>query len=55
MTIPPMHKAISKDEWFSQFGLRDLDWPAQSLDPSKIKRNINLGLVTQSVPNHVDE
>lgn len=27
-----VHKARSKKKWFSQFGVEELDWPAQSLD-----------------------
>ncbi len=33
----PVHKARSIKKWFSQFGLEELDWPAQSPDLNLIQ------------------
>jgi hypothetical protein len=33
----PVHKARSKQKWFVEIGVEELDWPAQSPDLNPIK------------------
>jgi hypothetical protein len=37
MTMPPVHKARSKQKWFVEIGVEELDWPAQSPDLNPIE------------------
>jgi hypothetical protein len=33
----PVHKALSKQKWFVEIGVEELDWPAQSPDLNPVK------------------